>query len=291
MRGTGHDTARSLSICYEMVESRIYRLIWRFVAVICILTWGVIFVSNVHIYLSGQIIPEQDFISTKMNMVLSAVTILVLGWLLIYPLQFKIYAILCSFWGLANIVEGGGVTGLLMYILGVVFAYKSNFFKNRAVVKIVIAAALVIGAVSSQARYGLTKVSTTVFNFMGIILIAGLSFLLFFPEIRKYRKRNARINTTSNPDVIYLPPEQFTARDIRCIKRVQLGEKYESIAKDEKMGLSTLKYRMKIIFEQLDIFDRTTFLAAYAKRTILLGKDSIELDNAPVPVKPDPEKE
>ncbi len=248
-----------------MVNKGIYKLIWRLVAVICMLAWGIIFVFDINLCLNGYEMLKGEIFTPFMITLFCGITILVLSVLIIYPLEFRPYAILCCTWGLMNIIDGGSTTGLFMYGLGIVFALKARFFKTHEKIKIIIVVLFPVCALISQVRFGIQETILSIIDFLSVALMGGMVFLLFLPEIRKQRKQSV-VNTT----IVYIPAEQFTARDIRCLKRVQAGHKYESISKDENIGLSTLKNRMKLIYKSLDVYDKTSFMSAYSNHTILL---------------------
>jgi glucan phosphoethanolaminetransferase (alkaline phosphatase superfamily) len=251
------------------MDKKIYKLIWRFIAVICMLAWGIVLVYNIHIYIDEYVdLPDAVF-SPFMGIIFCSITILVLAVIIVFPLKFGLYAILCSFWGLAHLIDRGSSSGTLMYMLGITFAFHSGFFKKYHVIKIIIAIVFPICALLSQIRFGVDQVTIVFLNLLAVVLIFGLSLLLFLPDIRKLRK-----NTVQNTNIIYLPSEQFSERDIRCLKKVQDGEKYESIAKDEDIGLSTLKSKMKTIYKTLNVYDKTSFLSTYAGYHILLKPTS-----------------
>jgi glucan phosphoethanolaminetransferase (alkaline phosphatase superfamily) len=241
------------------VNTSLYKLIWRFIAIICILAWGMVLISDISLFKQGVQIQEHKFFTPFFGIVASGITMLVLAVLVVFPLEFRPYAILCCIWGLFNLIDGGSTSGLLMYLLGLTFAFHAKFFKKYREVKSIFVAIFPIAAIISQSRFGADQIILSLLNFLAIILIFGLAFLLFYPDIRKLGKKNIL-----DSNVIFLPAEQFSERDLRFIKKVQEGEKYASIAREEDMGESTLKSKMKIIYNNLDVYDRVSFMSTYA---------------------------
>jgi glucan phosphoethanolaminetransferase (alkaline phosphatase superfamily) len=229
------------------------------------LAWGIVLVSNIRIYSDGYQIPKGEIFSPFAGIIFCSITIFALGILAFFPLKFIFYAILCWLWGMVNLIDGGSTSGLLMYFLGSTFAFKAGFFKTYREVKMMIFTLFPISAIISQVRIGTEHVILSSLNVLAVALIFGLTFLLFLPDIRKLKKR-----TIKDSNFAYLPAEHFSEKDLRCLKKVQEGEKYESIAKDEDIGLSTLKNKMKIIYKTLDVYDKTSFMSTYAGYTILL---------------------
>jgi DNA-binding CsgD family transcriptional regulator len=233
------------------------------------LAWGIVLIQNVNIYSSGNQKLEGAIFTPFLGILFCGVTIFVLGILTIFPLAFRYYAVLCCLWGLENLIDGGSTLGLLMFMLGIAFAFHSGFFKKNHEIKIIFISLAPLLALISHARFGIDTVVVSLINILAVALMFGLTFLLFLPTIRRLMRK-----TVENTNIVYLPAEHFSERDIRCLKKVQDGEKYESIAKDEDIGLSTLKNKMKTIYKSLNVYDKTSFMATYAGYTILLKPSS-----------------
>jgi glucan phosphoethanolaminetransferase (alkaline phosphatase superfamily) len=229
------------------------------------LAWGLVLVQDINVHIDGYQLQKGEIFSPFMGIIFCAITILVLGILIAYPLEFKFYAILCCLHGLISIIDGGSSPGFLMYLLGIVFAFHARFFKKYRDLKIVVLLFFPVLALVSQIRFGLEKAVISALNILALTLIFALAYLLFLPDIRKLRRQNL-----GNTNVAYLPSELFSEKDIRCLKRVQNGEKYTSIVTDEDIGLSTLKNRMMTIYKSLGVDDKTSFMKNYAGYTFLL---------------------
>jgi hypothetical protein len=139
------------------------------------------------------------------------------------------------------------------------------FSQDFVEIKIIIVSLCPVLAIISQARISIEYAVASFLSCFAVALALGLIYLLFLPNIRKLTKRAA---VAAN--IVYLPSEQFSEKDLRCLKKVQDGEKYESIAKDEDIGLSTLKNRLKALYQNLDVYDKTSFMSTYAGYTILI---------------------
>jgi DNA-binding CsgD family transcriptional regulator len=233
------------------------------------LTWGIVLVFNLNVHVSEYELKKGEIFTPFMGVIFSSITVFVLGILIAFPLEFRFYAMLCCFWGLINLIDGGSSAGFLMYLLGVTFAFRAGFFKKYRSIKIAMLIFFPILALVSQIRININEAVFSALNILCLTLIFALIYLLFLPDIRKLRKQ-----TIVNTNIIYIPSEQFSERDLRCLKKVQDGEKYESIAKDEDIALSTLKNKMKAIYTNLNVLDRTSFLSNYAGYTILLKPSS-----------------
>lgn len=251
------------------MNNQIYKLIWRFIAIVCMLAWGMVLIQDIHLHVNGYQFPNGEIFTPFMGILFCSVTILILGVLIAFPLRFEFYAVLCCFRGIENLIDGGASSGFLMYLLGIAFAFRVGFFKKKRIIKIIICVLFPVFALVSQVRFSIEQTISSTLSVFAVALIFGLTYFLFLPDIRRLLKK-----TTVNTSVLYLSAEQFSERDLRCLKKVQNGEKYESIAKEEDIGLSTLKNKMKLIYKSLNVYDKTTFLSTYAGYTIALKSSS-----------------
>jgi DNA-binding CsgD family transcriptional regulator len=97
-----------------------------------------------------------------------------------------------------------------------------------------------------------------------LMLLFIPAILLVLPKIRKTPPVPA-----GNRE-LRLSPDQFTQRDVELLGKVLDGEKYEAIANEYGIAVSTLKNRIGILFRKLDVQDRVMFLVQYAHRTLIL---------------------
>jgi glucan phosphoethanolaminetransferase (alkaline phosphatase superfamily) len=229
------------------------------------LAWSIVLIYDANLYENDYQVPKGEIFTPFMGIIACSITIIILGVLILFPFEFKIYAILCSVWGLINLLDGGSSSGLLMYLLGITFAFHARFFKRYYEIKIIVVSLFPIFVILSQMRFGAEKTILSMINALAVLLICLIAYILFLPDIQKLKKKKQK-----DSHIAHLSAEQFTLRDVRCLQKVQNGEKYESIAKEENIGLSTLKNRMKLMYESLNVYDKTSFMAAYAGHIIKL---------------------
>ncbi|MDR0567797.1 MAG: hypothetical protein LBG87_01135 [Spirochaetaceae bacterium] len=240
---------------------------WRAVAGAVLILW--LLVSAVNLFdLDPEKVPqmEQDSMTLSRFLIASLCTTLALGFLLIVPRQFYIYTGVFCFWGLSALVDGGKGTALLMYLLGLGFAYKQGFFKTFRRVKVLASILLVIGAVSLQYRYGASAILNTVLTWIALCMIGGLGYQLFLPELRKFFARVGEAEVPQCPSSAdtALGELNFDDIDRTIAERISQGEKYERIAIDLNVSVPTVKRRAKRIFEEAGVADRREFLNRYS---------------------------
>ncbi|GMO27231.1 MAG: hypothetical protein Ta2F_02800 [Termitinemataceae bacterium] len=234
---------------------------WRTIAVLSLLVWLMSFVIRVFYFgLNGH---EQDFLITDGYYIIYAVVLFALFVLVIFPLNFRIYAFVYTSFGLLRLINGDSIVAIFMYLLGISFSYKIDFFKKRMMIKISLYAAAFIAAIVSQKRYGGEFFFNNLLLYIMLILIMALAFLLFLPEIKKIR---CDFKTSE----LRLSTADFTERDAEILQRIQQGEKYEAIAAEYDIATITLKKLVRKLFYRLGVSDRTIFLSKYSGRKIVL---------------------
>lgn len=237
-----------------------YRRLWRAAGAGIFLVWLFTAVLNLE-YLD----PDQTVHRIPSSMSLLGFEILSIGTLagllgaVVFPLCFWIYAVIACFWGLEHVIDGGDVCGLILYGIGLAFAYKQGLFTRFTKIKVIIAVLLVMGGIGSQYRYGTDHLLKTVLRCVFLALMGGVGILLFLPEIQKMRAHEEEASSE--------PPERSTillSAEERAVAECMLkGDKYDRIAIDLNISVPTVKRRAKRLFERLQVTNREEFLDRY----------------------------
>jgi hypothetical protein len=167
-----------------MVKKNQYLTYWRVVAVIAALAWMLVLVNFLYT-LSTYETSAEGLFHPYVTIGLQGATIIACAALVIFPLQFWIYAAFCCLWGLIHIIEGGSFGGILMYGLGLLFLFKEGFFRAQGTVKLSFAALVLAGAILSQIRYGAERLTKTLLDTLAVFLITMIGVLLYSQEIQK----------------------------------------------------------------------------------------------------------
>jgi hypothetical protein len=221
---------------------------------------------------------DQDIITPFFALPLYGATLLGCFLLIMHPLRFFIYTILCSIWGLVHIIDGGSVLGAMLYALGVFFAWKQGFFTAHAKLKQVLAAALVLAALCSQVRYGGGKVMDSLIDLAGLAAIGSIAVFLARGELSRPPRSAAR--SLPFEKRLVLPLGTFKPCDAAIARSILAGAKYTSAANEQGIALSTVKRRAKALFVYTGAADAQTFRAAYKDWTVELEQAAAP----PVPV-------
>jgi hypothetical protein len=258
-----------------MVISNQARFYWRIIAAFACLIWVIVLLAN----LIFDLFSFRSLISLPIWNIFVGMTIIGAGFLIFFPLQFYIYAGFCCFWGLVNIASGGGLSGVLMYALGLVFALRMGFFKTLPAFKVVMAGVVLMVALLFQFRYGINHVMGTLLECLELLTTAVLIAMLFHQElatlVKKKKAPLLRVFSVTDTE-LKLNRDRFTERDFLILWGIHTRTKYEAIASEQQMGLSTLKERLALLFGLLEVRDRAQFLEQYGKHTLVWNEDQLD---------------
>jgi hypothetical protein len=218
---------------------------------------------------------------------LQGVTIIACGVLVVFPLQFSIYAAFCCIWGLFLVIEGGSFNGILIYGLGLLFSLKAGFFKTHRAVKLSFAILLLAGVLSSQLRFGFDYLVETFLDMLAVSLMVMLGVLLYGWRVWEIQKSASdhesgieeqvscqdagMVMSNGQKKILLLPQGVFSQRDTEMLHLILDGQRYEHIAREQKISLSLVKKRVKFLYDHLNQPDRESFMSSCAGYTIELG--------------------
>jgi hypothetical protein len=240
-------------------------LIWRVAAVIICLAWAIDFLVRAVVLVT--VIREQDILSAPVFITFYAVTGALFIMSMFFPRELYIHGGLCWLWGLLRIIDGGSIVALSLHILGYLFLARRGFFRTFLKTKVSVAALVVLLAFATQIRYSvvlLVEHSLQLFDFSVLVVI---TVMIFYPEIHKAWQR-----WKDSPISMTLDPALFNAQDVAMLRKILAGDKYVSIAaRESDISVSTLKKRVRVLYSNLGVQDRTDFMARYSRHTIELA--------------------
>ena len=246
---------------------------WRVIAVLAALAWMLVLVDNLHTLSSGYEKAAEDLFHPYVTLSLDGIIIIGCVVLVIFPLQFSIYAALCCLRGLFHVINGGSFGGILMYGLGLLFALKTGFFQTHRPVKLSFAILLLAGALLSQIRFGSGYLFDTLLDTLAVSVMAMLGVLLYIKEIQQQAsaREPGMVMSEEEKKILLLQHGMFSQRDIDILQLILEGEKYEDIAGEQSISLSLLKKRVRFLYDHLNLPDRASFMNIYAGYSVELG--------------------
>ncbi|MDR0555148.1 MAG: hypothetical protein LBG76_10185 [Treponema sp.] len=230
-------------------------IVWRLIAVIICLIWIISFL--VRIFVLHGFNEERSIIPFNVYLGLCALTGVMLVVLMIYPYQFYIHAAFCLLWGLARLIDGGGLSALLIYLAGYPFLYRQGFFKTRRVVKLTAGGIALTAAVIAQIRFGWEILALHLFQFLDFGLVICVAAIIFRREIRQILK-------PQKDQIFHLSSTLFSEKDLDILEKILSGQKYEAIALDTGQSISAVKKQIRGMFFKLQVNDRISFICRYS---------------------------
>jgi len=199
---------------------------------------------------------KYQFISCIENLII----ICILTVFAFYPEKIGILSIIAFYYSVRiELVEPENMMGLFMYFLTISSLYARGHFNRNRKTKNIAAVVVFLALLLTQIRFGSEIFFTSLVCHIGygfvfaccVFFIRAYLFDLFEEESDK-KKLNIQKYS------------ELKKRDADWLVKIQKGEKYESIAIDEKMSVGSVKNRFKIIFDELGVGDRRGFFNKYS---------------------------
>jgi hypothetical protein len=172
-------------------------------------------------------------------------------------MAFSVYAILSAMYAAVNLVDGGNYTTVFFTVIAGLCAYRRGFFQHFAKAKIAVIAGTFLALLCTQLRYGTTMFLQSLADVFATLLFLAIILLLLANEIRQFMQKKA-----SRILELRLYPD-LTERDRDFVRRIFAYEKFDTIARVHKLQLSTVKNRMRVIYQILDVVDKKDMLMKY----------------------------
>jgi len=184
----------------------------------------------------------------------SIITVFLFIYLIFKPTCFSVFGFLCIFWGLFYIFFSGALFGFLLFILGIVFLAKGNFFKNKKQIKIIILGSLLILSVASAYQSGFKNGLTISLEIFGTVFVFVLMSILYEDKLQNFR------NIRETPVATY---SDFTDNEILIAESLILRKNYNKIAQEMSVSESTIKRSVQKMYEKIHAKNKIDFIKKY----------------------------
>jgi hypothetical protein len=272
-------------------ESPFLMVIWRLATVSICLTWLICF--SVRVFVLGISARPQDVMSPPIFIAFHfGIAALLIVWI-VKPHEFYVPALFCWLWGLMQLIDGGSLGATSLHLFGYLFALKRGYFRTCTVIKIVVAAVILIAALVSQVRYSVVLLIRHGLQVLDFALVAAAVALVFYSDFQEFLRQRAAValpHEVAQPEAVppeaaplflYIDPLRCTIQELAILKQILAGGKYESIAHEYGMAVSTLKRRVRVLYTDIGVRDRADFMVRYSRYTL-----ELELSPEPIPVTP-----
>jgi DNA-binding NarL/FixJ family response regulator len=132
-----------------------------------------------------------------------------------------------------------------------------------------------------QLRYDIGYFVGSLLECFELFAIGGLIVALFHRELAAItRNKDEEVPLVRAFSVtdreLRLDRDHFTGRDFLILQNILSGAKYETIASEQRMGLSTLKERLASLFSLLEVRNKAQFLGRYEKHALVWNEGQPE---------------
>lgn len=239
---------------------------FRIISILCAIFLLVIEILNLIYPIKNKYISPQNFLTDVTNILAFSFFVVTI----IFPHKFAILSFVAYFYSFTIIpLEPENYMGILMFFLGTALLFARGLLKKHKKFKMVILGIVLTTLCFSHLRFGLNNFINYFVNTVGGVLVISLySFLMKAYYLNTFVYEDKRLNIASFP--------KLTERDCRILQRIQKGEKYSTIAKDENITEGSLKNRLHFVFITMETGDKQGFLSYYDDWNLYYALQDVE---------------
>ncbi len=229
---------------------------WRILAILLTLAWIIVFFS-IHAF-TPSIAQTYSIIDSR---IFYASLTIVSVFLIFFPQEFYLYAIMFCLWGLLHLLQGDSFGSLLVYFLGFAFSVKYRFFRENFVLKILLTALPVI-AICTQYRFGAIHLINSLLSVLLLGIVSAFVYVLFYNEVFITLKKSFLSNK--------IDTSSLSQEEIHIIHAILKDKTLYAIALDLHKSESTIKQQVTGIYKKLGLYNRAHLLDMYNKGSLIL---------------------
>jgi DNA-binding CsgD family transcriptional regulator len=236
---------QKLRAALKMTEQSRKLLKWRLVAVCVALLWSLMFLLMFVVFKNYTAHLESVFPRPLLTAFLG-LSVIASVILLIFPLQFYIYAFLCCMWGIIHFMVGENLLGFAQYFLGAIFCYYQGFFRRATRQKLAAFIAFLFVVLAWHLYRKQISWEEAVLKFLEVALLVCMMFSLFLSLFYKNTFR-------AGDNVLYLSVQKFSKQESALLRLILSGNKYQAIAAEQHISRSSVKMRAREIYKKLGV--------------------------------------
>lgn len=191
------------------------------------------------------------------NVILNFLVLIGLLIILVFPQKIGIMSFISFIYAYWIIIfQPNNYTGILMYFLGISLLFARGLMKKYKKIKLSILICLLYALCLTHLRFGIHNFFQYLLNTTGGILLLSLYIFFmqsYFRNVLVLEEKKLNIASYS----------KLTERDCRILQSIQKGIKYSVISKEENLSEGSLKNRLHIVFDTLEVGDKQGFISSY----------------------------
>ena len=218
---------------------------WRIISSFLILCWIIVIFYN---YRKGTM---------YLVLIPSIISTGICVYSIIFPQKMWPFALFGTFWGLMYIYTSGKITGFILFFMGVSFDIKCGFFKKFKIPKIIFLSACLAYVLYHVYQMDSRILYDTLLDFIVVILVCVMMYLLFRKEIEKQVKKSVAIMENTGLSIAYF----FNKDEIEYIKLLLHDYKFFSIAQKYNVSESSVKRTFSKMYKKVKVKGKSEFLS------------------------------
>lgn len=185
---------------------------------------------------------------------------------MIYPLDLRLFVIWVFIFSYMSIAYGATAQSLLIMYCGLFLGKRIRFFAHHKKIKIAIIVVIFVALSLCQLRFPKQKLIDSVMEFWN-----AASAIIMMHLINKHLLKKIDVDIFEKMNVpediqTYFDQYNFTERDKQMLKEVLAGCKYEEIAINHELSLSSVKKRLALLYKKLGVTCQIDFIIKFAPK-------------------------
>ncbi len=228
---------------------------WRLIAIVLTFAWAIVFVTNNYFDVLENTPLEEIVLDNIFNSIPLILSLL----LVVFPTKFILYTIMCCFMGSYTLFYGGGTNGMIMYVIGCLFALKAGVTFTKKILPCFIVPPLI--ALGFQYRLGIIVLYESILDILFLSFAIALTYILF--NEKKLEKK--KVEEENAVDISCLTDEE-----ISMLQDVFNDKTFDAIGRERNKSESAIKQHMVCIYKKLNVVNKKELLALKDKNLLRL---------------------
>lgn len=182
-----------------------------------------------------------------------------------FPLDLRIYVYWVFIFSFLTVSYGFSALSLFIFYCAYLLGQRIRFFRKAAIIKLTVASLCYVASALYQLRLNKQQLIDSFADFM-MMLIALLAMHFIFQHLLKRIDRTAYEKSQKEDLAGYMEQMEFSDRDKEILKEVLDGCKYEEIAINHNLSLSSVKKRLAFLYKKLGVTCQIDFIVKFSNK-------------------------
>lgn len=224
--------------------------------IICISGLVIFLLSNIYEFTKLKTDTQgMDFICPIVGIILNFLSCILFIIVFFFPAKFGVFGFISFYYSIwIKISDTASGTAVFLYLIAVTIILARGLYNHHKKIKFIVTGIVFLSMILFPAFISLETFSNSIIQDLAFTFCTG-TILFFYSLYLQNPKTDKVLNLNEF--------KGLTKRDCDWLNAVLHNEKYESIAINHYMTLGSVKNRFKVIFDTLEVGDKTGFLNRY----------------------------